>query len=318
MSFLKNIFWNQEEARLRMVWRLVVWVVPFIVCFTALGFLDVNLAGSLPESPISEGASILFPVEVLIAFLVSVWITGRFIDRRRFADFGFRLGPAWWADLGFGLALGALLTAGIFLIERAAGWVTVVGFFRTRMEGASFPTEMLLVLVTFVSVGISEELWNRGYLIKNLAEGLNVKPLGPKGGIVLAALITAVAFGLLHMTNPHASVISTVALMIAGLLYATAYVLTGELAIPIGYHITWNLFESSVFGFSVSGLDLGTTFIALHQGGPDLWTGGPFGPEAGLLGIGARLVGILLIVGWVWLRRGRVRLHEGLATPDRL
>ena len=49
-----------------------------------------------------------------------------------------------------------------------------------------------------------------------------------------------------------------------------------------------------------------TTFIAVHQGGPVLWTGGAFGPEAGLLGIAAIIIGALLIVWWVKRTRGAV------------
>lgn len=262
--------------------------------------------------------SILLPIELLVAFLLSVWFAGRFLDRRRFADFGFRFGPSWWVDLGFGLALGALMITTIFLIELVAGWTTITETFKSGINGIAFPIDILCALVTFVCVGILEELLARGYQLKNLAEGLNFKFFSPKGAIVLAALDTSAVFGLLHAFNPRASMISTLNLMLAGILYATAYLLTGELAVPIGFHIMWDFFGGSVFGFPVSGFDPGRTFIIIRQGGPDLWTGGAFGPEVGLLGTGARLVGILLIIGWVRLRHGKVSLQEELATPDLL
>jgi hypothetical protein len=53
--------------------------------------------------------------------------------------------------------------------------------------------------------------------------------------------------------------------------------------------------------------------MAIQQGGPDVWTGGVFGPEAGLLGAAATLLGGLLIVGWVRWRYGRVDLNMDLA-----
>jgi hypothetical protein len=92
------------------------------------------------------------------------------------------------------------------------------------------------------------------------------------------------------------------------------YVLSGELAIPIGLHITWNLFQGAVYGFPVSGLEpFGATFLATKQTGPDLWTGGSFGPEAGLLAPVAMLLGVLLIALWTRLRTGRVSLHSPIA-----
>jgi membrane protease YdiL (CAAX protease family) len=318
MAFAKSILWNKEEARLRAGWRLVLQFVILILFMVILAILDSNLADSLPRSPMGESDSILVPIELLAAFLLSVWFAGRFLDRRRFADFGFRLSPSWWFDLGFGLALGALMMIMIFLIELVAGWATITETFKSGVNGIAFPIDILWALVTFICVGIYEELLSRGYQLKNLAEGLNFKFFSPKSAVVLAALHTSAFFGLLHAFNPNASLISTLNLMLAGLLYSTAYLLTGELAIPIGYHITWNFFEGSVFGFPVSGFDPGMTLIAIRQSGPRLWMGGAFGPEAGLLGTGARLVGILLIIGWVRLRYGKVSLQEKLATPDLL
>jgi membrane protease YdiL (CAAX protease family) len=318
MAFVKRIVWNKEEARLRAGWRLVLQFAILFLFMVILAILDSIFAGSLPKSPMGESDSILLPIELLAAFLLSVWFAGRFLDRRRFADFGFRLSSSWWADLGFGLALGALMMTAVFLIELVARWAAITETFKSDINGIAFPMDILWALATCVCGGVYEELLCRGYQLKNLAEGLNLRFFGPKGAVLLAALDTSAFFGLLHAFNPHATVISTLNLMLAGILYATAYLLTGELAIPIGYHIMWNFFESSVFGFPVSGFDPGTTFIAIRQGGPALWTGGAFGPEAGLLGTGARLVGILLIIGWVRLRHGKVSVQEKLATPDLL
>jgi len=315
---VKNVFWNREEARLRAGWRLVLQFVILFLLMIILAILDSLLFDSLPQSPMGKNDSILLPIELLVAFLLSVWFAGRFLDRRRFADFGFRLSPSWWLDLGFGLALGALMMTAIFLIELVAGWATITETFKSEINSIAFPIGILWALVTFVCVGVYEELFCRGYQLKNLAEGLNLKSFSPKGAIILAALDTSAFFGLLHAFNPNATIISTLNLMLAGLLYATAYLLTGELAVPIGFHIMWNFFEGSVFGFPVSGFAPGTTFIAIQQNGPRLWIGGAFGPEAGLLGTGARLVSILLIIGWVRLRCGKVSLQEKLASPDLL
>jgi hypothetical protein len=255
-----------------------------------------------------------FSLATLLATLGSVWLVGRFIDKRPLADFGLRLNRGWWLDLGFGLALGALLMAGVFLIEWAAGWLTITGAFQSARPDQSFVAAIVWALLLFISVGIYEELLFRGYALRNLAEGLNLPYIGPRGAILIAWIGTSAAFGLAHAANPNATMISTLNIGLAGIFLGLGYVLTGSLAIPIGLHITWNFFQGNVFGFPVSGGAFGgITFIDIEQGGPALWTGGTFGPEAGLIGVAAMLVGSGLTLLWVRWRQGQVGLHLPLA-----
>jgi membrane protease YdiL (CAAX protease family) len=226
------------------------------------------------------------------------------------------MNAGWWLDFGFGLALGALLMAGIFLLELAAGWIRITGTLQTAAPDQSFLLAILIPLIAFLSVGIYEELLTRGYLLQNIAEGLNIGSIGPRGAIVIAWIISAAIFGLLHLGNPNATAISTFNIALAGIFLGLGYVLTGELAIPIGLHITWNFFQGNVFGFPVSGgIFSSTTFLAIEQSGPALWTGGAFGPEAGLLGVLAMLVGSALTVLWVRWRYQHTNLHLPLAHP---
>jgi membrane protease YdiL (CAAX protease family) len=330
-----SIFWNSGQRRLRAFWRLclhtaltvilsLIVAIPIVI----VTFLVARASGEDTPSltfPGSGGGVSFTVFSTLIELVVMVggaWLAGWLLDRRQFTDFGLHLNRNWWADFGFGLALGGVLMGLIFAVEAAAGWITIIDTLQASPSDPGsalalpFGVAILLPVLQFIGVGISEELLSRGYHLKNLAEGFNFHPIGPKGAIILATLLSSAVFGVLHAANPNASIISTFNIFLAGLFLALGYILTGELAIPIGLHITWNFFQGNVFGFPVSGTGAGATFIAIKQGGNDLVTGGAFGPEAGLIGIGAMVLGTALTVLWVRARYGRVAILEKLVTPD--
>ena len=302
------------------MWRIIlqaVMMVAGVVLLTAVPMALVRLLFQSfnPREFLGAGSLNIFStVTVLAATLFSLWLAGRLLDRHPMADFGFHFSRRWWRDLLFGLGLGAALMAGIFAVELAAGWISIRGAFETAQPDQSFALAIISPILIFLSVGIYEECLSRGYWLHNLSEGLNFSFLGPKVAILLAWGISSTIFGAAHMGNPNATAVSTVSLVVAGLFLGLGYILTGELAIPIGLHISWNFFQGNVFGFPVSGTDLrGGTFIAIQQGGPELWTGGAFGPEAGLMGIAAILVGSAATLWWVRRHDGQLALTTKLA-----
>lgn len=319
LRLLIRLLWNSPERRLRAFWRLAMQVLLFTGLLFAIAYNGGYLADRLGVRHLL-GISGLPPetaglLSQFTAILISLAVAVRLLDRRPFGDLGLHLSRAWWLDLGFGLLLGAFLMTLIFGLEWAAGWIRVTGFFHVEQPLPSFGVSILGALLLFLLVALQEELWTRGYQLRNLSEGLNLPYWGPTGAVIAAWVGSSVLFGLLHAENPNATLISTVNLSLAGLFLGLGYVLTGELAIPMGVHLTWNFFQGNVFGFPVSGLTVNrVTLIAVEQGGPELWTGGPFGPEAGLIGIGAILLGSGLTCAWVRLRRGELRLVTRLAV----
>ncbi|WP_129114251.1 CPBP family intramembrane glutamic endopeptidase [Halegenticoccus tardaugens] len=324
MRFLPlALVWNRRERRLRALWRLVLTLVFVAVLIVAAGFVLVPALRSAEIVLVSTLGSATADVALLAlsqwalggVITATVLLAGIFLDRRRLADFGFRFDRDWWLDLAFGLALGAALMTLVFLFELAVGWVRVTGTFETA--GGPFAPSFLFVLALFLFVGVYEELFARGYLLTNVAEGLRgFGPLGERAAVAVAVLVSSVAFGLLHAENPSATTLSTFNISLAGVFLALGYVLTNELSIPIGVHITWNFFQGAVYGFPVSGLGRTATVVAVEQRGPPAATGGSFGPEAGLVGVAAILLGCLAIAGWCEYRYGHVAIHPGLTLPD--
>src|SRR5215475_9233769 len=117
MNSFKRIFWNDEQHRLRAPWRLGIQLNLFFIIIIGLAFLTDRLGNG-------SGMAIISSIVYLVAVLALVFFMARFIDRRSVADFGFHFRREWWIDAVFGLALGAILMTGIFLVEWRAGWVS--------------------------------------------------------------------------------------------------------------------------------------------------------------------------------------------------
>ena len=273
MNAIANVFWNSEQHRLRAGWRFLIYLILFVMITIGRDIL-ISLFDARP----------LLSAVIYLAYLAgglgSTWLLAHFVDHRSLADFGFHFDRIWWSDLGFGLALGAFLMTGIFLSMKGSGWLTITGFASTS-TGLSFGLAFLLKVVMFTVVSINEELASRGYQLKNLAEGFAGKRTGMQGATLLAFLTSSVLFGLMHLANGNATFFSTLTTICAGLLLSLPYMLTGELALSIGLHLTWNLFEGNVYGFAVSGAAQATHLFSIEVTGPRLWTGGAYGP-AGL------------------------------------
>lgn len=333
----KNPVWNSEQRRVRALWRLMaqllllvvvtaVFLFPllFIILFPSVGVL--SLIDLVPLGLVS-----------LLVVLFSVWLSGKLLDRRPFADFGFHFSRRWWIDFAFGLALGAVLVVGIFLIEKAIGWIRYTSIVLSPWEPVAHALVIgLAIFLSSLINGVQVQLVSRGYQMRNLAEGLNLPFIGPRAALLLAYLGSSFVILLPHLNRLivrytyllprhgffNEVVLFAVNLIINGLFLGLGYLLTGELAIPIGLHTAWNFSKSllfgqgiAIFGFPGSGYEsIVETFIKVYEDGPSLWSGARYlGLEAGLLGLLAAVVGSLLIVLWVRWHHGSLGLQDRLA-----
>lgn len=210
-------------------------------------------------------------VDLLIgapAVPLAIYFASRYVDRRWFRDRGLRIDRRWWADLVFGFALGGTLMTAIFMVQLSQGWVTVTDYFVVGgVPGWTFPFWFVLSVLGYLVGSVVEELLHWGFLLTNFAEGFQVGPVGPRGAVAVGIALTSGFFALGHATALNATTISTLSIGLAGIFLAPGYVLTGELALPIGVHIAWNFFEGNLYGFPISGTTT-TSIVGIERSGP--------------------------------------------------
>jgi membrane protease YdiL (CAAX protease family) len=195
----------------------------------------------------------------VVAYLASV----TWIERRRPSEFS----PHGALSE---LCIGALTGLALFAVVMAILWVA--GVYRLDGWGAFNAAQFALMVGFWLLIALEEEILWRG-----LAFRLCSKVVGTWGGLVLSAVLFSVKH---FIDNPGASYGSFLGVLLAGILLGAAYAATGRLWLPIGLHFGWNFAEGTLFGTQVSGMDLGFSVTKGKLIGPNILTGGQFGPEA--------------------------------------
>ncbi len=268
-----DLFVNPADHRITAFWRILFQFILFIVLLVAMQYA---LPDSLPR--------IIIGLIPLVAFTLSVYLGGRFLDRRAFTDFGLVLDRPWWRECALGVGIGILAMGVIFVAFFALGWLEFTGWGWDRAGLHPFPYAMAGFFAQMLLVGFYEELFSRGYHLKNMMEGYRFgKDTTGTRAAVLSLLTSSVIFVLMHAGNPGFKVTALLGITIAGLLLGIPYLMTGRLGYSIGLHFSWNFAQGGIFGFPVSGLPFRESIIQSRVNGPEWLTGGSFGPEAGLL-----------------------------------
>jgi hypothetical protein len=199
---------------------------------------------------------------------------------------GFKLHKGWSRDFGLGSLMGA---ASLAIAVGVAASVGALTFDVQTTQWASLMRGFIITSLFFVIAGSFEELIFRGFAFQALIHNLG----GPA-----AIAITSLIFGVAHVSNPGASLFSTINTIFAGIWLGVAYLATRSLWLATALHWSWNFAMVFIFGLPVSGL---TTFGELawlrgSSGEPSWVSGGTYGPEAGV----AATVGLVLSTLVIW------------------
>ena len=216
----------------------------------------------------------------------------------------------WPRDLGLGklvphTTLG--LIVGFVYMTLVVSTIAATGCATVDVRGTSWE-EIAYWLLVFLTVGVGEEIIFRGIIFRQIDERWNTWT---------ALIVSALLFGFMHLPNDGATWWSSLAIAIeAGLMLAAAYKWSGTLWLPIGIHWAWNFTQGNVYGATVSGNVAGGSLLEMQPAGPDIITGGPFGPEASIVAV---IFGVILTVIFLTNRyhRSPRRKFSESNTPDR-
>ncbi|HET8900885.1 MAG TPA: CPBP family intramembrane glutamic endopeptidase [Holophagaceae bacterium] len=270
-----------EDGRVRNGWK----ILGFLAALASLGKVTSLVAHRLGAP---KGDMFGEWVSVVLMLLVS-WVFVR-LEREPFQSLGWKLNGRW----GMELLLGTLL--GVGLIGLAALGAVGSGAVSIVRSGQS-ATPMLSGAVFFLAVALFEEGLFRGYLFQRMTRG---------AGFVIAQVVMALFFGMVHWGNPGMSgatkLWATLDISLASVLLGFCWKRTGSLSLPIGVHLGWNWAQGPLLGFGVSGTDAGGFFKPVFAAGKPEWlSGGAFGLEASLTDVIICALAILVI--WKWKGR---------------
>jgi hypothetical protein len=244
----------------------------------------------------------MWPVYIAGAFSVIIFSIIALARWKRGIDdpwaiMGLSLDRVSIVDMLAGALIGTLAMAGIFLVE----W----SFQLLRVAGVHLSSLFILGLfVWYLPRTFAEEFFCRGLMLNGISMVLRQKNKW------LAVAISSIAFGFIHAANPYASPISILGNALGGMVYALAYLKSGRLWLGTGLHFAWNFVQGPILGFPVSG-NAGYGLVSQSLQGDFAYSGGDYGPEAGLIGMGFRFVAMALVL--LWCRRSKIPSQPALS-----
>ncbi|MCJ7691055.1 MAG: CPBP family intramembrane metalloprotease, partial [Clostridiaceae bacterium] len=120
--------------------------------------------------------------------------------------------------------------------------------------------------------------------------------LGAKYNVAVGLIISSSFFGLIHSANPNVNILAIINIVLVGLFLGLYVIKTNDLWGVCGLHAAWNWTQGNVFGFEVSGQTVASgSLMHLKLTGAQWFTGGAFGPEAGMAAAIVLSIGIIVV-----------------------
>ncbi|OQY46429.1 MAG: hypothetical protein B6242_07790 [Anaerolineaceae bacterium 4572_78] len=311
MFTLDNLLFKLASSGKRVppIWLVIplAWVVLLISSFGGAIAVIIILILRLPkgtnlaEMPTNKVAALAMPQSNFEQFLFLVtafggvylvlWLWLRFAEERPFSTLGFL--PQ---DGLFNFVRG--LVVGFVIFSIPIGCMAIAGYYALQPFSLSSMIAVMggvtVIFLGWVVQGSAEEVIFRGWVFPVVSVKSNVYI-----GIIVSSLLFA--FG--HIFNSNLSILAMVNLTLFGI-FATVYAMYEEGLWGIcAIHAVWNWTQGNIYGLEVSGNRIsGGSLLVLDETGPDIITGGLFGPEGGLAVSLMLCIGIA-VISWLGLEK---------------
>ncbi len=220
------------------------------------------------------GYQIVYYVGITIGIMVAIYTIFTLIEKR--PSF-FKLHSLRQKLIEFSIGS----TWGIGIISTIVAILWIFGF--VQIESFHWNGSMLIkFLLFFFIAALVEELIFRTFTI-NL--------VGTAFGLKTALILSAVLFTWIHHNNPSLDILPLLNLLLGGFVLGLLYIKYNQIWCPLGFHLTWNFFQGTVFGFEVSGL-YSESILTISRSGSHVLTGGEFGLEGSILSV----LGLVLVI----------------------
>ena len=258
----------------------IILALLFVVIGLVIGQTILNLLRSSFSVTNTGLANLLALALIMPATYFAYRLYVYYAEKRDLRELGSR-------EAGREFGLGAVIGFGLFSLVIATLWI--LGFYRATGVNLIWLSLAGAFAGAFVSAFVQELIF-RAIIYRIAEEWL---------GTWWAVAISAILFGLIHLTGAGATILSALAVALqAGVLLAAAYALTHRLWLALGIHMAWDFANDGVFGVGVAGQS-GQSIPGVLQAslrGPDLFTGGALGVEASLVTLIVMLLASLVIL----------------------
>lgn len=215
-----------------------------------------------------------------------VFIRVKFIEKRSFSTLGFSK-ENWIKKYTKGLLIGIAMMSIVVLILFLLGCISIEAN-PSQPVGVSALGGVLFILIGWIIQGATEEIVTRGWL-------MNV--IGARYNMTFGLILSSTIFGLLHLLNPEVNYLAVINIILVGFFFGIYAIKTKDLWGVCGIHTAWNFAQGNIFGFEVSGMNVGVSSIFdFNLVGNEMIGGGLFGPEAGLVSTFVLLASTILIL----------------------